>query len=173
MFGIITFHGNFRKQTWQFFDHVVTKYHTKYGEWVTIECLSFLGTTLRHMYAHMTASWRVQSRVRTHTSQRIYIHIYAHDLAIPSLYIRKRDGEEWDEIRVRFTYPISEEVLDGTLRRVGEFHEDQGLVFVKITMRRQTILDTCRQRRHFSVSQQWVLSRTRPLRKSAHSWRPC
>lgn len=172
MFRIITFHGNFRKQTWQFFDHVVTKYHTKYGEWVTIECLFPRHDITTHVRTHDCFVTRAEPRTYT-TSARIYIHIYAHDLAIPSLYIRKRDGEKWDEIKVRFTYPISEEVLDGTLRRVGEFHEDQGLVFVKITMRRQTILDTCRQRRHFSVSQQWVLSRTRPLRKSAHSWRPC
>ncbi|CAL7944918.1 unnamed protein product [Xylocopa violacea] len=74
-------------------------------------------------------------------------------------------------MRVRFTYPISEEVLDGTLRRVGEFHEDQRLVFVKITVRRQTILDTCHQRRHFSVSQQFSCDWIRPRREQRPSFR--
>ena len=49
----------------------------------------------------------------------------------------------------KFTYPIAQKVFDGTLRWIGELHEDERLVFMEIGVRRQTILDTCHQRRHF------------------------
>lgn len=144
---------------------VVTKFHTKYGERMTIGCLFPWHDITTHVRTHDYFVTRAEPRTYTH----ICTYIRDASRENSSLYIRKRDLEDWHDRRIRFTYPIPEEVLDGTLRRVGEFHEDQGLVFVKITVRRQTILDTCHQRRHFSVSQQWVLSRTRPPRKSAHS----
>lgn len=51
--------------------------------------------------------------------------------------------------RSRGTHLVPQMLLDGPERRVRQFHENQVLILTEIPPRRQTILNTWTERRHF------------------------